>query len=249
MRPTSPGSRNPPDSRIRRFKWHVGSAETGGLVYSYYRNTIKWVVIAIVSLAALVCLIVNIDMDWRQWITFIVNRDTHPLLFVLLLLVLPLVGFPISLFMVLSGIKFGWLAGLCLFAIVIPLHLLAAYLIAGLVLRPWLVTILSKRGHHIPRLPRKDREFYVFLFMVIPGLPYMIKNYLLSLSGIDLRIYIRTATLGALIIATPLITLGGAIAKGDAVFIFIVFIILITGYGVLGWLNRKSFKKRSDERS
>ena len=55
--------------------------------------------------AAAVCLYT--ENRFTGWLAFLVNRDTHVVLFAALMSLLPIIGFPIIIFLVLAGVKFG----------------------------------------------------------------------------------------------------------------------------------------------
>ena len=103
-----------------------------------------------------------------------------------LLTVLPLVGFPVSVLHVTAGIRFGVAWGLVLVALSILLQLLASY---GLVhcRRKYFERKFKDVREQIPA----GAHGAVTLFtLLLPGVPYFAKNYVLPVIGIPLRTYL-----------------------------------------------------------
>jgi hypothetical protein len=79
-----------------------------------------------------------------------VNQQTGPFLFVTLMTVLPLFGFPINIFLILSGLKLGLGPALLSWVLILALHAVSGFYIAGL-LREFLQKLLTRRlGYAIP---------------------------------------------------------------------------------------------------
>lgn len=126
-------------------------------------------------------------VDWRSVREWMQQLDV-PLLLVLMAL-LPLFGFSISLVYLVIGSVFGGPVGLAVVAGISAVHLLCSHWIGQSFLRAPLQRWLDKRKHRLPDLP-KDQDAAVALMMaLVPGLPYFVRNYLLAVSGIPLRIY------------------------------------------------------------
>ena len=61
--------------------------------------------------------------DFTVLLNFAVAEETHPALFLLLFALLPIVGFPISVFLVLLGAKFGAWPGVLIMVTVLCFYL------------------------------------------------------------------------------------------------------------------------------
>jgi uncharacterized membrane protein YdjX (TVP38/TMEM64 family) len=178
-------------------------------------------------------------LDLSNWIGFILNQDTHPLLFIGLMLLLPMMGFPISVFLVLAGLKFGIVIGMIITALMIPLHLVVAYLVAGSWLRTHLVAYLDKKNRRLPQVPASRVMLFTFVFMVVPSLPYAVKNYILPLSGVPLRHHLTVGWAGQLTICIPFIGLGGSMAQANYTITLVCVVIIVAGY-----IGIKAIKRR-----
>jgi uncharacterized membrane protein YdjX (TVP38/TMEM64 family) len=103
-----------------------------------------------------------------------------------LLVVLPLVGFPVSVLHMAAGIRFGIGWGLVLVAASIVLQLLLSYALVHLWRKRfarWLEPVRK-------RIPEAAHGTMCLFTMLLPGVPYFAKNYVLPLLGVPLRTYL-----------------------------------------------------------
>jgi len=113
------------------------------------------------------------------------NRLNGPLAF-LLLVILPLLGFPVSVLHVTAGIRFGVARGLALVALSILIQLLASY---GLV--HWRESYFQRRFRKIrAEIPSGAHSAVTIFTLLVPGVPYFAKNYVLPVIGVPLRTYL-----------------------------------------------------------
>lgn len=143
-----------------------------------------------------------------QWLKFILHKDTNPLLFIGLMVILPCIGAPISLFLILSGIKFGIGWGLLLTTACTGIHLVLTYPLAQGLVYSHLAPLLERYGKQIPQVPAHRAVRMAVLFTAVPGLPYTLKNYLLAASGIPFSTYLLVAWPIHLLAAVPFIGIG-----------------------------------------
>jgi len=160
------------------------------------------------TLVALAVLIFLMKDNPEQWIKFVVNKDTHWVLFLVLMAVLPVFGFPISIFLILAAVKFGFALGVLATMVLIPLHLLGSWLLARTFLYPHLEDFMASTGYQLPRFPNDRTLLFTSLFVLIPGPPYFLKNYLLALSGIKFRYYFSINWSMELAVCIPVVGLG-----------------------------------------
>lgn len=110
--------------------------------------------------------------------------------FVVAFLFLPLAGFPISVLLVIAGIRFGFWWGMALATVGIFFHNVAAYHLIHGKLRKRFSRALQKRGHKLPALTRRNQVWFTALFASIHGPPYAAKIYLLALTEVKFRVYL-----------------------------------------------------------
>ncbi len=109
--------------------------------------------------------------------------------FIVAFLFLPLAGVPISPFLIICGVRFGFAAGMGVAAAAILVHnFLAFHLVHGR-FKQWMSERLTRRGHKIPSPKEKNQAWFTILFVGFQGPPYAVKLYLLALTEIPFRIY------------------------------------------------------------
>jgi uncharacterized membrane protein YdjX (TVP38/TMEM64 family) len=126
-------------------------------------------------------------IDWprvREWMQHLDRR-----LLLALMAVLPLFGFSISLVYLVIGAVFGGPWGVLVVAGITAIHLLGSHWLGHGYLRGPLQRWLEKRKHTLPEVPNGEDIPVALMMALVPGPPYFIRNYLLSVSGIPLRIY------------------------------------------------------------
>jgi uncharacterized membrane protein YdjX (TVP38/TMEM64 family) len=107
---------------------------------------------------------------------------------VLLMAVLPLVGFPISVVYLAIGARFGPLVGLPILLGITAFHLGVTYWITGSFLRKPLDRLIARRGYHLPEFRPGEQVGAGLIAILIPGLPYIVRNYLIVLTDIPLLV-------------------------------------------------------------
>jgi uncharacterized membrane protein YdjX (TVP38/TMEM64 family) len=148
---------------------------------------------------------------------WIVTPDSpaHPAMVLLPYLVLPLAGFPVTPFLVLLGLRFGSVWGIAIMMAIVPIHLVISFWFTRVVAGPWIQILAKKVGVSIPKLPGNRQLGFAFLFMVIPGLGYSIKNLVLPLSGIGFFPYLICGWLTQGIMGIPFVIMGKALVQWD----------------------------------
>lgn len=126
-------------------------------------------------------------VDWpkaREWMQQLDHRSL-----VGLMAVLPLVGFSISLIYLVIGAVFGGPVGVVVVAGITIVHLLGSHWIGRGYLRKPLARWLEKRKYRLPEFSPGEDASIALMAVLVPGPPYFVRNYLLAVSGIPLRIY------------------------------------------------------------
>lgn len=127
-------------------------------------------------------------LDADRWIAY-GDRLPLPVLLVAFLL-LPLAGVPISIFLVLAGMRFGLGMGMAVSTLCIFFHNMVAYKITHGTFRRRLRNWLEHRGRSIPPIREERRALYTGIFAAVSGPPYALKLYLLALTDVPFRIYL-----------------------------------------------------------
>jgi uncharacterized membrane protein YdjX (TVP38/TMEM64 family) len=154
----------------------------------------------------------------------------HPLLFILLMAVLPICGVPISLFLVLVGMRFGIATGIALSAVTMLFHLIATYYLVHSFLRVWITGLLQRFSIPVPELQIMSNKRYAFVFMLVPGLPYVVKNNLLALTGLPLVPYLLIGWLSQFLTAISFVIFGGAVIEMNYSILALALVLILAGF-------------------
>ncbi len=176
----------------------------------------------------------------KIFLNYMVNENTHPVLFVIFFMTLPIIGFPITLFLIIIGAKFGYYTGTFLMFVCMPVHLLASFLIANSYIRPFFHDGIGST-YRIPKVPAEHAIRFSIVFMAVPGLSYTMKNYLLSLSGVPFRHYFVIGLFINGIMGVPVIIAGDFLRKRPILLVFIFIVLLAVSYAsgyVMKWWKR-----------
>lgn len=153
----------------------------------------------------------------------------------LLLVLLPLIGFPVSVLHFAMGIRFGIWLGLGLVAVSIPLQLAAFYGLVHWQKEFFRDKFKSLRG----RIPPGAHDAMAVFTLLIPGAPYFAQNYALALMGVPFRISLRWAFPLNLARATVTILIGDQsdhLTPGRIAWIALYALVLV---GASWWAYRR----------
>jgi uncharacterized membrane protein YdjX (TVP38/TMEM64 family) len=204
-------------------------------------------VLVALFLAAITLIALVLFFGSGSWKEVISDPQANRLQFLLLMLVLPIFGVSIVLFLVFVGIKFGTLGGLLISGLFMLFHMLVAYLVSHSILRPYIDRFLGEHHWARPRLPPDKKLLYAILFAAIPGLPYAVKNYLLALAGLPFWRYLLVCWTVQLAMGIPFVVLGEAIRSKHAGVLFAAAAILAGVLWIGSRLRRKFYSSPSKE--
>ncbi len=141
----------------------------------------------------LITLLIVVSVFFREeikgFLSFIESDQTHPSVLFLSFLILPVLGFPITVLLILLGLRFDSLWGILIMFMLVPFHLALSFWGVHSFFGSQLKTFAEKKHYPIFNVRESKYAEFSFLFMAIPGLPYAVKNYLLPLFGIPFRYY------------------------------------------------------------
>lgn len=178
--------------------------------------------------------------DVREALVLFINGIQDPWIFFPLMAVLPVLGCPISVFLVPVGARYGLVPGLAIMAAVTPLHLLIIWLMARSFLRRPVEVFLKKKGHAIPEISPGNITPACFLIMVVPGPPFFIKNYSAALAGIPFSPYFWIGWFVHCLISAYWVAIGGAVNGLDWRLLVLALALLATGYLVARKIRSRS---------
>lgn len=150
----------------------------------------NWAIVAgVVALlaAGVAALFAFTEFDWHALMRWIERLHAVPLL--IAMATLPLIAFPILPVYLVAGARFGPWGGGLVVALATAVHLVGSYVIARTVLRGPLERLLERWHAHIPAIPRDEEAAVALVAALVPGLPYVVRTYLLAMMGLRLRVY------------------------------------------------------------
>ncbi|MES2996654.1 MAG: hypothetical protein V4733_07575 [Verrucomicrobiota bacterium] len=159
---------------------------------------------------------------------------------------LPLFGFPITIPLIVAGLRFGFWWGALLSLVCIYLHHLIAFALCRGTARRWLRSKLPEGKWSLPGKGGQIDAWTVALFAAIHGPPYFIKLYLLALT--NPRFVVFTFVGGTVYWLFGLIPLGAAAAAKHVDVTWIYIGITIASVAMLWWKWRRS-KKTPEKQS
>lgn len=154
------------------------------------------VMLAVLAVTGVTALFYFTELDWRD-VPGLLEGVSRPLALVIMA-TLPLVGFPISAVYLAAGAIFGPWLGLLVVAGVTAVHLVVTQLLAHTLLREPIERLRKKWSHKIPEVPAHEHASLVAMIVIVPGLPYFVRNCVLALSkapwgvvlGVGLPVYV-----------------------------------------------------------
>jgi uncharacterized membrane protein YdjX (TVP38/TMEM64 family) len=182
-------------------------------------------------------------MDFDVTKVFESRHQVSPLAFVLAMSLLPVIGFPIAAFYLFAGVAFGFLEGwaYCLLSLAINMSL--SYVVARYCLHEALTRLLKKWGYELPNLSEVNEYRFTFILRTVPGPPFPVQNYLLSLLGIPFPVYISISLLAQGTIAAGMVACGGALPEEITmghVLVGLALVSLLVGMKAFLWWRKRS---------
>lgn len=152
------------------------------------KRALGWLAAGVVlGVVAVVFLILHTDLEWVM-ITDVLHR-LDPLAMLPLMAILPIFGFPISVVYLFAGLRFGPVWGGVVVAGVTAVHLVGTYVVGRSFLRKPLERYIERRHAKLPQVPDDEQAPVAVIGGLVPGLPYFVRNYILVLAGLRLRIF------------------------------------------------------------
>lgn len=162
------------------------------------------------------------------------GKSIHSGWFMAAFLILPLVGFPFSIFLVLAGIRFGLYGGMAAASVAVLFHHFAVFRITHGWLRDPVRRRLDRAGHSIPPIRARHRAWFTALFAALHGPPYIAKLYLLALTDLPFRIYCWVGAPVYILFCLIPVGAGTAIKHFNPTWIYLIVgistLLLLTGF-------------------
>ncbi len=150
--------------------------------------------------------------DWRG----VLEQLTHvsPGLFFAAMSILPVVGFPIAPFYFYAGVAYGWQTGIPLCLAALAVNMTLSYFATRTLLREPIAHLMARQGRRLPVLRGSHNQFRAtFLLRTVPGPPFPVQNYLLTLAGVPFGIYLPVSLVAQGMIASAAIVSSGLLTR------------------------------------
>jgi uncharacterized membrane protein YdjX (TVP38/TMEM64 family) len=148
----------------------------------------------------------------------------------LLILILPLLGIPMSLCGILIGAKFGAAYGMAVTAVAVAFHLSASWILARTWLNKPVKKLLQKTHYEMPSLQNGEYAGVCLLTALIPGPSYTLKNYFLGLANLPFSIILGVGLPANLFAMSPGVLFGsftGSMNRSKGIFLIIYALLLL----------------------
>lgn len=152
-------------------------------------------------------------LDFDVAALFAHSQNVPAWVFVLAMSFLPVAGFPIAAFYLFAGFAFDFWSGWAYCFIGLAVNMSLSYWVARHLLHRPLTVLLNRRGYALPKLSEVNQFRFVFLLRTIPGPPFPLQNYLLSLIGIPFSLYLSVSLLTQGTIAAGMVACGGLLPE------------------------------------
>ena len=161
-------------------------------------------------------------------------------------LVLPLAGFPVSIFLLLAGVRFGLGGGMAVSAAGVLFHHVAAYRLTHGLFRDRLRRRLEQAGRAVPSIKPGHRVWLTALFAALHGPPYIAKLYLWALTDVPFRTYVWVGAPVYILFCLVPVGAGSAVMNWNPAWIYglvgVSMVFLAAGY----WLKGKFGSRLSE---
>ena len=162
-------------------------------------------------------------------------------------LILPLFGFPISIALLASGLKYGFGVSVVITAVGMAFHTFVAWHIAHGYFRQRLESWLSSTRFDLPTIPDRHQIWFTFLFVTVPGLPYAVKLYSLALTNLPFRRYLPIVWFCHVASSVLFIGIGAAAGEVDSKLMIGYTVLAVLMVAISNWLKRLMDRRSTEE--
>jgi hypothetical protein len=161
-----------------------------------------------------------------------------PWAFLCAFVLLPALGFPISLFYFTVGAVFAPPALALLAAwVCMALNMALSYGIAHWLARP-VRALVRRRGLPLPEM-RGGTQWRAIVLMRASPLPWLMQSWLLALGGARFAPYMIYGLPVQALVGAGLVLVGDSMLRGDLGWLLVGAIVLLSGHGAIGLLRRR----------
>lgn len=162
-------------------------------------------------------------------------------------LILPLLGCPISILLLASGLKYGFGPSVGIAFAGMGFHTFFAWHVAHGFLRRRLEAWLNHTRFDLPIIPERHQIWFTALFVTVPGLPYSLKLYSLALTNLPFVRYMYIVWFCHVLNSILFIALGAAAGKVDVRLMIGLAVFAVLMVAISNWLKRLLDKRAAEE--
>lgn len=153
-------------------------------------------------------------------------------------------------FTMIAGFLFGFWKGILLVSVSLTLGCFICFLFFAVVLRPFVIKNMPERLNHLLEEINKDASYYLFAMRMIFIVPFIVPNFLMSLTHIKPRQFLWITYLSNFLITIFFVQAGLHISKINNIKDLISFriILSLTFLGCLPILAKKILKMRAKKK-
>lgn len=170
-------------------------------------------------------------------------RTTHPAFLIVAIAILPLVGVPVSPFLILSGVRLGPLWGTVASCGALLINATLGYWLAAGWFRSGIEKLLARRGRTVPVLAKEDEWKFILVCRITPGFPLPLQNYVLGCARVNFTRYILLSLPAQWAYAFAFAYFGESLTHGSAWRIALA-VSLLVALALTVSLLRRWWKKR-----
>jgi uncharacterized membrane protein YdjX (TVP38/TMEM64 family) len=131
------------------------------------------------------------------------------------LVLLPLVGMPVSPLWILAGVIHGHTKGMLLGIGALGFNFALGYWMARSLLRAPIERWLVARGRTVPLIPPQDEWLWIVLLRSTPGIPLFVQNYMLGLARVRFGLYLLLSFPIQIVYVTAFVMVGESLVTSS----------------------------------
>jgi len=170
-----------------------------------------------------------------------------PAVLIAAFMLFPLLGAPISVFLIATGLRFGFPMGVLVTFLSLIVHHLIAFRIAHGRWRKTVQSKIARKGRKIPELAPEHQAGWTALFAAVAGPPYAIKLYLLALTNIRFRIYIGVGVPVYTLCSMPAVAAGALAGRFNGWWFPLAALVIAAGVLTTRLLRKRAAARKAIE--
>ncbi len=179
---------------------------------------------------------------------FFLSEQSNTPLFLALLMFLPLIGAPISVFCLIAGSKLGVGWGTLAIGVAMLWHLTLCYWLMHSYFKRPILMFLRRRRQGMPAISRQQQLTYCVSLVALPILPYMLKNIVVATSEFGYFRYLLITGPIQFLFSLPFITLTGAVHSANTHLLWVAALGFIAVWLTVRWFQARQRRRYPGEK-